>query len=233
MADDAEIRIYDAIGPDWAGMVSDRAVINALDQLRGAKKIHVRLNTPGGDAFMGVSIMNAFRRHEAKIIIHVDALAASAGSIAAMGGDQIIMHEGAMMMIHRAWTIALGNAEDMAKVADTLGKVDSNMVDIYHRKSGLDKAKVKQLVDSETWMGAQEAVDMGFADDADLIATGAQAKAPNGWYSRAPETLSRYNPEAKRTADFKFSLGIAACIQPQDAARKAHWESLKKTLRVA
>lgn len=233
MADEAEILIYDAIGPDWAGMVSDRAVINALDQLKGAKKIHVRLNSPGGDAFMGVSVMNAFRRHEAKIIVHVDALAASAASIIAMGADRIVMHEGSMLMIHRAWTIALGNSEDMAKVAETLGKVDQNMVDIYHRRSGLDKAKVKQLVDAETWMSAQEAVDMGFADEADLIATGATAKAPSGWFSRAPETLSRYSQDAKTKANFSISLGIAAQVKPEDIARKARWELLKKQLRVA
>jgi ATP-dependent Clp protease protease subunit len=231
MADDAELLIYDAIGPSWAGMVSDSAVIEALGQMRGAKKIHVRLNSPGGDAFMGVSIMNAFRRHEAKIIVHVDALAASAASIIAMGADRIVMHEGAMLMIHRAWTIALGNSEDMAKVSETLGKVDQNMVDIYHRKSGLDKAKVKQLVDAETWMSAQEAVDMGFADEADLISTGASAKVPQGWYSRAPEKVSRYSPDMKRPAQFRFS--IAASVSPEDAARKARWESLKKTLRVA
>lgn len=229
--DESEILIYDEIGPDWAGMVSDRAVINALEQLKGAKKISVRINSPGGDAFMGVSIMNAFRRHPAKITAHVDALAASAASILAMGADRIVMHEGSMMMVHRAWTIALGNSEEMAKVSETLGKVDQNIIDIYHRKSGLDKAKVKQLVDAETWMGAQEAVDLGFADEADLISTGAQAKVPQGWYSRAPETISRYAIPEKRTAASLTGLTIAAsAMSKADKARKELWESRKKHL---
>lgn len=231
--DENELTIYGEIGPEWAGMVSDRAVIAALDSMKDAKKIAVRINSPGGDAFMGVSIMNAFRRHAAKVTVHIDALAASAASIIAMGGDRIIMHEGAMMMIHRAWTFAMGNAEDMAKVADTLSKVDQNIIDIYQRKSGLDKAKVKQLVEDETWMSSQEAVDLGFADEADLISTGAQAKVPNGWYSKAPATVSRYTPE---TAAARGTLTIAAKAKPkniEDEARKALWASRKKTLLIA
>lgn len=230
MAEEAEISIYSEIGPDWAGMVSDRAVLSALEQLGGVKKISVRLNSPGGDAFMGVSIMNALRRHDAKITVHVDALAASAASIIAMGADRIVMHEGSMMMIHRAWTFAMGNSEDLAKVSETLAKVDQNLVDIYHRKSGLDKAKVKQLVDAETWMGAQEAVDLGFADEADLISTGAQAKIPTGWYAKAPAKVSRYTPDSRVAA--LGGLTIAATANKEDAARKALWESRKKQLLV-
>lgn len=228
--EESELRIFGEIGPDYFGMISDTAVIRALDELKG-KKISVRINSPGGDAFMGVSIMNAFRRHAAKITVHVDALAASAASIIAMGADKIVMHEGAMMMIHRAWTIGLGNAEDFAKISDTLSKVDQNLIDIYHRKSGLDKAKVKQLVDAETWLTGDEAVDLGFADEVDQIATGAQAKLPQGWYSRAPETIGRYTLPEKQAAALT-GLSIAAGIPNKEVIeRKARLERLKHSLR--
>lgn len=231
MAEETELRLYGEIGPSFFGMIDDVSVIRALDELRDSRKIHVRLNSPGGDYFLGVSISNALRRHPAKIVVHVDALAASAASVIAMGGDRVIMHPGSLIMIHRAWTIAMGNQEDLAKVAETLGKVDSNLIDVYHTRTGLDKAKLKTLVDAETWMSGDEAVQLGFADETDSAATGAQAKVPDGWYARTPNTVDRYTLAA--SARSIPSLSIAAKVNPQDAARKAHWEKVKSRLRVA
>lgn len=213
-------------------MIDDVSVIRALDELKDARKIHVRLNSPGGDYFLGVSIMNALCRHPAKIIIHVDALAASAASVIAMGGDQIVMHPGSLLMIHRAWSIRMGNAEEFTKAADTLGKVDTNMIDVYHRKTGLDKTKLRTMIDAETWMDSGEAVEMGFADESDTTPTGATAKVPDDWYARTPDKVNRYSLAAA-VRPMKPVVTIAAKSNPEDTARKAHWESLKKTLRVA
>ena len=234
MADEQELVLYGEIGPEYFGMISDTAVIRALDELKNSRRIAIRLNSPGGDAFMGVSIMNALRRHPAKVTVHVDALAASAASIVAMGADKVVMHEGSMLMIHRAWTLAMGNSEDLAKVSDTLAKVDQNLIDIYHRKSGLDKAKVKQMLDAETWLGAEEAVELGLADEADLISTGAQAKLPEGWFNRAPDTLGRYAlPERKQVAALT-GLSIAAKVPNKELlARKAQFDRLKSRLKLA
>lgn len=225
--DDATLQIYGEIGPAWAGMIDDRTVIDALEQMRDAKKIHVRLNSPGGDYFLGVSISNALRRHNAKIIIHVDALAASAASVIAMGGDRVIMHPGALMMVHRAWTIAMGNAADMAKAAETLGKVDDNLIDVYHKRTGLDKSKLKALVDAETWMSGEEAVQYGFADEADSKPTGASAKVPHGWYARTPDRVGRYTlaASAAKPAQITFTKP-----KPSGAALLASLESLKRKL---
>lgn len=230
-AEENELRLYGEIGPSFFGMIDDVMVIRALDELKDAKKIHVRLNSPGGDYFLGVSISNALRRHSAKIIIHVDALAASAGSVIAMGGDRVVMHPGSLMMIHPAWTIAMGNSTDLLKVAETLGKVDENLIDIYHKRTGLDKAKLKTLVDAETWMNGEEAMQYGFADETDSTPTGAQAKVPHGWYARTPDKVDRYALSASARAI--PSLTIAAKANPDDAARKARWASIKKQLRVA
>lgn len=231
MAEETELRLYGEIGPSFFGMIDDVSVIRALDELRDSRKIHVRLNSPGGDYFMGVSIANAFRRHPAKILIHVDALAASAAAAVATGGDRVIMHPGSLMMIHRAWTIALGNQEDLAKVAETLGKVDASQIDVYHQRTGLDKAKLKAMIDAETWMSGEEAVQLGFADETNTAPTGAQAKVPDGWYARTPKTVDRYTLAA--SARSIPSLSIAAKANPQDTARKALWESRKKSLLVA
>lgn len=231
MADEHELRLYGEIGPSWAGMIDDRAVIAALDEMKSSRRIHVRLNSPGGDVFLGVSIANAFRRHTAKIIVHVDALAASAASVIAMGADRVIMHPGAMMMIHRAWTIALGNAEEMAKVADTLAKVDGNLIDLYAGKTGLDKSKLKKLLADETWMSGQEAVEMGFADEVDSAPTGAQAKVPDGWYARTPKEIGRYAlPERQKAT---CGLSIAASVSPEVIARREQLAKLKNKLKVA
>lgn len=233
MADEQELRLYGEIGPDYLGMISDTAVIRALDELKDARRIAVRINSPGGDAFMGVSIMNAFRRHQAKIIVHVDALAASAASIIAMGADKIVMHEASMLMIHRAWTIAIGNAEEMARVAGLLAKVDDNISDVYARRSGLDKTKVRQMLDAETWLQADEAVGLGLADEADRIRTEAKATLPQGWYNKAPKDIGRYALPERQKAGATSGLSIAASVSPEVIARREQLARLKHKLKVA
>lgn len=222
MDEETELLIYSEIGPAMFGMVDDVMVIDVLNSMQDARKISIRLNSPGGDAFMGVSIMNALKRHPAKITVHVDALAASAASIIAMGGDRVIMHEGSMMMIHRAWTIGMGNAQEFFRVGDLLNKVDENLVDIYNRKSGLDKAKVKQMMESETWMRADEAHDLGLADSTDSVSSGAKACVPHRWFNRVPDKINRYslNDPTRIAAMCGLKIAVKAKQEPnpQDAA---------------
>ena len=228
MPQETEVRLYGEVGPAWAGMIDDVSVIRMLDEI-DARKIHVRLNSPGGDYFMGVSISNAFRRHQAKIIVHVDALAASAASVIAMGADRVVMHPGSLLMIHQAWSVSMGNADDMAKAADALRKVDDSLRDIYHRKTGMDKAKLKQLIEAETWMSAEEAVAMGFADETDSTPTGAMAKVPDGWYARTPDKVGRYSLAASAR---KPELTIAAKTNPKEIeARRQRLKSFMQTVR--
>lgn len=230
-AEENELRLYGEIGPSFFNMIDDVMVLRALDELKDSRKIHVRLNSPGGDYFLGVSISNALKRHPAKVIVHVDALAASAASVIAMGGDKVIMHAGSLMMIHRAWSIQMGNASDFAKAAETLGKVDNSLIEIYQR-TGLDKGKLRTMLDAETWMDSSEAVQLGFADEADSTDTGATASIPQGWYSKAPEKVGRYTPDTRKAAALT-GLTIAAKASPEIAARKAALESLKTKLLVA
>jgi len=218
------LSLYGEIGPAWAGMIDDVSVIQALNEIK-AKKIHLRLNSPGGDYFMGVSIANALRRHTAKVIVHVDALAASAASVIAMGGDRVVMHPGSFMMIHRAWTMASGNAAELAKVSDTLHKVDEDAIAQYSKRTGMDKAKLRQLVDAETWMSGDEAVQYGFADEADSQPTGAAAKVPTGWYAKVPAKIGQYAIAASAR---RSPLIVPTKANPSDAIRQARLEKLKK-----
>jgi ATP-dependent protease ClpP protease subunit len=227
MDEENTLQLYGEIGPAWAGMIDDTSVIRALDSLKDAKKIHVRLNSPGGDYFLGVSISNALRRHNAKIIVHVDALAASAASVIAMGGDRVIMHPGALMMIHRAWSITMGNSADFAKAAETLNKVDENLIDVYHKRTGMDKSKLRTLVDAETWMSGDEAVSYGFADEANTQPTGATAKVPQGWYARTPDKVGQYALSIAASA--RKPVVVPTKSNPSDAYRQARFEALKRT----
>lgn len=226
--DETTLQLYGEIGPSWAGMIDDTAVIQALESMKDSKKIHVRLNSPGGDYFLGVSISNALRRHQAKVIVHVDALAASAASVIAMGGDRVIMHPGSLMMVHRAWSITMGNSADFTKAAETLNKVDENMIDVYHKRTGLAKSKLRSLVDAETWMTGEEALQYGFADEADTQPTGASAKVPIGWYARTPDNVGRYSIAA--SARKIPNLVAPYKSNPSDAIRQQRFQSLKKSV---
>src|SRR5690606_16890660 len=123
------------------------------------------INSPGGDVFAGQAILSMLKRHSARKVVYVDGLAASAASIVAMAGDTIRMPRNAMMMIHNAWTITAGNANDLREVADALDRVSETMIAAYAEKTGLDRDEIKALLDAETWMTAEEAVEKGFANE--------------------------------------------------------------------
>ena len=160
----AKVHIFDAIG-GWFGVRAKDLVkeINDLD----VDEIELRLNSPGGQVWDGIAIMNALRAHRATVEVHVDGLAASIASVIAMGGDQIIMSRGAQMMIHGGSTIVWGNAADMHKTAGVLDKIDANIAGIYAARAGGDPADWLALMAVETWYNAAEAVDAGLADVAE------------------------------------------------------------------
>jgi len=160
----SELYIYDEIGPsDW-GLVDDKWVISELAKIPDDENVVVRINSPGGDAFAGISIYNALTRR-GNVTVEVDALAASAASIIAMAGDTIRMASNAHMMIHDAWMFAMGNAAEMRKSADLLEKIDGTIAATYSRRVGQDVEAVSALMDDETWFTATEAVEAGFADE--------------------------------------------------------------------
>lgn len=135
--------------------------------------ISVRINSPGGDVFAGVAIYNALRDHAGEVTVKVDGLAASIASVIAMAGDEIVMLPGAMMMVHQPWSIAMGNADELAEAAAELEKIcEGTLVPIYAARTGKSEDEIRALLKSgDTWMTAEEAVEMGFATKAESAKT--------------------------------------------------------------
>lgn len=160
--EEATIYIYDVIDSFWG--VSAQELVKEIAGIK-ASTIHVRINSPGGDVFDAMAIFNALKRHKAEVVSHVDGLAASAASIIAIAGDRVLMGTGSFLMIHNAWGVAIGDAGDMRQMADTLEKITDSLVGIYAERSGKDPKEVQSLLDAETWLSAEEAIEEGFADE--------------------------------------------------------------------
>jgi ATP-dependent Clp protease protease subunit len=153
--------IYDEIG---AFGIPAKAFLDELKALGPIAELTVRINSPGGSVFDGVAIYNALKRHNAVITVWVDGIAASIASIIAMAGDEVVMPENAMLMLHDPSGLVMGTASDMRAMAEALDKMKAGMVAAYRDKSGRDDAEIEALMRDETWLSAQEAVDLGFAD---------------------------------------------------------------------
>lgn len=162
---EAEILIYEQIGADWYGEgVTAKRFADDLRAMGDVSAINVRINSPGGDVFDGLAIYTQLTQHKAPVNVFIDGLAASAASFIAMAGDTIKIAENGMFMIHKAWSMAVGNSDDMMKVADTLSKVDDTIALTLQKRSGQTEDDIRKWMKDETWMSGQEAVDRGFAD---------------------------------------------------------------------
>ena len=157
----AEIIIYDEIG---AFGIPAKAFLDELKALGPVAELTLRINSPGGSVFDGVAIYNALKRHDAAITVWIDGIAASIASVIAMAGDEVVMPENAMLMLHDPAGLVIGTAADMRAMADALDKMKAGMVAAYRDKSGRDDAEIEALMRDETWLSAQEAVDLGLAD---------------------------------------------------------------------
>lgn len=157
----AKVYIYDELSEYG---VTAQQFVQDLDALGEDTPLDVHLNTPGGNAWDGIAIYNALKAHKGRVTVVVDSLAASAGSIIAMGGDETLITRNGSMMVHNAMGLVLGNAADMREAAGLLDKVSENIADIYSQKSGKSVEDWQQLMDAETWFNAKEAVDAGLAN---------------------------------------------------------------------
>jgi ATP-dependent protease ClpP protease subunit len=174
-----ELLVYEDIGENWwdGSGVTAKAVKQELDANPNYSRISIRINSPGGDAFEGIAILNLLKAQQRPVDVSIDGIAASAASLVAMAGSTITMGSSAMMMIHNAWTVCMGDGDDMRKCGDTLDRISESVGQAYVDKTGKSAKEVKALMDAETWMGAQECVDNGFAtavasdsDDNDAMA---------------------------------------------------------------
>lgn len=160
--DTAEISIYDEIG-FWG--VSAASFAQDLKSCgNNLKQINLHIHSPGGDVFDGIAIYNLLKNHPANITVYIDGLAASMASVIAMAGNEVIMPENAMMMIHKPWGIQGGDAEDMRKYADLLDKVENTLIPAYANKTGKTPEELAEMLSAETWLNGKECVEQGFAD---------------------------------------------------------------------
>ena len=157
----AEIVIYDEIG---AFGIPAKAFLDELKALGPVAELTVRINSPGGSVFDGVAIYNALKRHDAAITVWIDGIAASIASMIAMAGDEVVMPENAMLVLHDPSGLVAGTAADMRAMAEALDRMKAGMVAAYRDKSGRDDAEIEALMAAETWLSAQEAVALGLAD---------------------------------------------------------------------
>jgi len=130
----------------------------------GNGNITVWINSPGGDCVAAAQIYNMLTNYSGKVTVKIDGIAASAASVIAMAGDAVLVSPVSMMMIHNPATIAWGDSAEMQKAVAMLDEVKESIINAYEIKTGLDRKKLSKLMDAETWMDANSAVEYGFAD---------------------------------------------------------------------
>lgn len=166
-ADEASISILDVIGEDfWSEGVTARRVAAQLDRA-GDRPVTVLINSPGGDFFEGLAIYNVLREHnesKGRVTVKVLGIAASAASIIAMAGAEVLIARAGFLMIHNTWVMAAGDRHGLRDVAEWLEPFDQSLVTVYAARTGADDAAVADMLDRETWIGGEAAVEQGFAD---------------------------------------------------------------------
>jgi len=156
----AEIFIYDEIG---GYEVNANTFIGQLEALEGIEQIDLRISSPGGSIVEGNVIFNAIKRHPANVTVYIDGMAASMASVIAMAGDEVLMADNALLMIHNPWTVSIGDSEQLRKDADLMDKMKSAIINAYSR-SNYSTEELEELMDSTTWFTADEAFEAGFID---------------------------------------------------------------------
>lgn len=133
--------------------------------LSGSGDITVWINSPGGDCVAAAQIYNMLMDYKGSVTVKIDGIAASAASVIAMAGAKVYVSPVSMLMIHNPMTVAMGNAADMEKAIEMLSSVKDSIINAYEIKTGLSRARLSHLMDAETWMDANKAVELGFADE--------------------------------------------------------------------
>ncbi|MGN0126068.1 MAG: head maturation protease, ClpP-related [Rhodococcus sp. (in: high G+C Gram-positive bacteria)] len=191
----AEILIYDEIG--YGGWfyegVTANSLVRQLDAIE-SDEIRVRINSPGGDVFEGIAILNALRAHPARVTTIVDGLAASAASFIAMAGDEIVIARNAEIMIHDPSALCIGNASDMRDLADQLDRIGDNIASMYSDRAGGTVEHWREAMRTETWYSDEEALAAGLVDRIERFDTDEKEPVKNRF------DLSVFNYAGRRAA---------------------------------
>lgn len=172
----------------------------------GTGPVTIFLNSPGGDCIAASQIYTMLMEYKDEVTIKIDGIAASAASVIAMAGTKVIMAPTALIMIHNPMTMAYGNTDEMEKAIEMLDQVKESILNAYETKTGMSRAKLSHLMDSETWMNASKAVELGFADEI-LKDKKKEISEPDAYLFSGKETetrlmnkiTERFMPKKKKT----------------------------------
>lgn len=212
---DRSISIYEQIGERWdgSGMTANR--VRGMLRSLGSGPVTVNINSPGGNFFEGTAIYNLLREHEGEINVNVVGLAASAASVIAMSADTLRVARAGFLMIHNSWGMAVGNRNDLREIADTFEAFDKSMAAVYAKRSGKDKDEIMSMMDKETFLAGEEAVEQGFADallKSDEVAEAEEAPAAASMRRMEIALAKAGVPRSERRQLFRETFGT------QDAA---------------
>ena len=198
--------------------------------LSGNGPITIWLNSPGGDCIAASQIYSMLMDYAGEVTIKIDGIAASAASVIAMAGTKVLMAPTALMMIHNPMTMAWGDKSEMTKAIEMLDEVKESIVNAYEIKTGMSRAKISHLMDSETWMNANKAIELGFADDIleDKKKKCAADEVAFSFAAKSSETRLMNKLEAK----FKEKLETKKCplVEAMEEMKGTRIEDLDKRL---
>lgn len=180
----------------WGDEVTPKMFKDEL--LAGTGSITVWINSPGGDVFAAAQIYNMLMEYSGRVTVKIDGLAASAASVIAMAGGDVYMSPVSMLMIHNPSTIAIGDSEEMLRAKALLDEVKESIINAYELKSGLSRTKLAHLMDAETWMNANKAIELGFADKV-MFTEGEKTSTDSLIFSRMAVTNSLINKLPKQS----------------------------------
>ena len=236
--DSASIDIFDVIGEDFFGSgFTAKRMSAALRSIGDNNDVTVNINSPGGDVFEAATIYNLLAQHKGKVTVNILGLAASGAATIAMAGDEIKIAQNGFLMIHNAWSIVIGNKKDLREAADTLEQFDESLVSTYSARTGLDDKKIAKMMDVETWIGANDAIEYGFADAVIQAKSGPDKKDDKQSKAQARRTiemaLAREGVSRKEREEIFRRAGMrdAADFVQRDAdGEEKAWNELVNTM---
>ncbi|MBE0185461.1 Clp protease ClpP [Bacillus sp. seq1] len=185
-----------------------------LKQVEGVKNLNIYVNSGGGSVFAGLAIYNMLKRNSAHKTVYVDGLAGSIASVIAMAGDKIVIPSNAFLMIHKPWSMSMGNSNDLRKMADDLDLIEEGILNVYSEniKDGVDMEEIKQMVNDETWLNGKEAskyFNIDVAEENKLVACTSEYFKN---YEKLPKQLREQTNQTKQDENTKEKMLIELTI---------------------
>lgn len=185
-----KINIYDYIG---SGGITAKDISDLLDNFEKehVEVVEVHINSFGGEIFEGFAIFNLLREKD-NVSIFIDGIAASISSVIALSGNKVNIYKNAYLMVHNPWNISIGDTNDHKKNADDLAKFRDTLIDMYKSKTGMSEEDLKEMLDRQTFLNADEALEYGFVDN---VINNLPAKNYVALYSDVIDNPSKNNNE--------------------------------------